>query len=60
MGPMLLPRRWVVKCSFFWAVCFRRLAKVNERLPETVAGRHVVPFACLVPHRLVTVEAPSP
>jgi len=39
---------------------FQRLAKADERLPETVAGRHVVPFACLMLHRLVTVAAQSP
>ncbi len=28
-------------------VCFRRLAKDYERLPETIAGLRFVAFACL-------------
>jgi hypothetical protein len=41
-GLVLLPRRWVVECSFVWASRFRRLAKDYERLPETVLDRYVV------------------
>jgi transposase len=59
-GFVLLPRRWVVERSFAWAARFRRLAKDDERLPETVAGLHFVAFACLMLHRLVTVAAQSP
>ncbi|MGH2616124.1 MAG: transposase, partial [Thermomicrobiales bacterium] len=59
-GFVLLPRRWVVARSFAWAARFRRLAKDDERLPETVAGLHFVAFACLMLHRLVTVAAHSP
>jgi transposase len=59
-GFVLLPRRWVVERSFAWAARFRRLAKDDERLPETVAGLHVVAFACLMLHRLVTIAAQSP
>lgn len=59
-GFVLLPRRWVVDRSFAWAARFRRLANDDERLPETVAGLHVVAFACLMLHRLVTVAAQSP
>ena len=33
-GFVLLPRRWVVECSFPWAARFRRLADDDERLPE--------------------------
>ncbi len=32
----------------------------HERLPETVAGLHVVAFACLMPHRWVATVAQSP
>ena len=59
-GFVLLPRRWVVERSFAWAARFRRLARDYERLAETVAGLHVVAFACLMLHRLVTVAAQSP
>jgi transposase len=47
-GFVLLPRRWVVERSFAWATRFRRLAKDYERLPGTVAGLHLVAFACLM------------
>ena len=59
-GFVLLPRRWVVERSFAWAARFRRLARDDERLPETVAGLHFVAFACLMLHRLLTVAAQSP
>lgn len=47
-GFVLLPRRWVVERSFGWATRFRRLVKDYERLPETLAGLHIVAFACLM------------
>jgi transposase len=59
-GVVVLPRRWVGERSFAWATRFRRLAKDDERLPETVAGLHFVAFACLMLHRLLTVAAQSP
>lgn len=59
-GFLLLPRRWVVDRSFGWASRFRRLARDGERLPATVAGLHVVAFACLMLHRLVPFLAESP
>src|SRR5215216_731523 len=46
-GFVLLPRRWVVERDFAWATRFRRLVKDYERLPETVAGLHLVAFACI-------------
>ena len=58
-GFVLLPRRWVVERSFAWASRFRRLVRDYERLPETVAGLHVVAFACLMLNRLVTLAAQS-
>ncbi|RKT10395.1 DDE family transposase [Paraburkholderia sp. RAU2J] len=45
---VLLPRRWVVGCSFGWLNRFRRLARDYERLPETLAGLHFVVFAMLM------------
>ena len=59
-GFVLLPRRWVVERTFAWAARFRRLAKVYERLPETVVGLHFVALACLMLHRLLTVAVQSP
>lgn len=47
-GFVLLPRRWVVERSFAWAARFRRLARDYERVPEVLAGLHVVVFACLM------------
>ncbi len=58
-GFVLLPRRWVVERSFAWATRFRRLAKDDERLPETVVGLHFVAFACLMLHRAISVLAAS-
>lgn len=52
-GLVLLPRRWVVERSFGWMARFRRLARDSERLPETVAGRHFLAFACLMLQRVV-------
>lgn len=52
-GFVLLPRRWVVERSFAWLSRFRRLAKDYERLPETVAGLHLVAFSFLMLGRMV-------
>lgn len=54
---VLLPRRWVVERSFAWASRFRRLARDDGRLPETVADLHFLAFACVMLHRLVTTVA---
>lgn len=56
---VLLPRRWVVERSFAWATRFRRLVKNCERLPETLAGLHVVAFARLMLKQLLTPAASS-
>jgi transposase len=45
-GFVLLPKRWVVEISFAWATRCRRLIKDYERYAETLAGLHVVAFAC--------------
>ena len=47
-GFVLLPRRWVVERSFAWATRCRRLVRDYERLHTTLAGFHVVAFACLM------------
>jgi transposase len=52
-GFVLLPRRWVVERSFAWLTRFRRLAKDDERLPETLAGLHLVAFSTLMLARMV-------
>lgn len=52
-GFVLLPRRWVVERSFAWTARFRRLARDYERLPETLAGLHLVAFAILMAARYV-------
>ncbi len=59
-GFVLLPRRWVVERSFAWATRFRRLAKDDERLPETVEGLYFLAFFLLMLHRLLHLAAQSP
>jgi transposase len=54
-GFVLLPRRWVVERSFAWAARFRRLARDYERLPDTLAGLHLVAFATLMLTKAVAV-----
>jgi transposase len=58
-GFVLLPRRWVVERSFGWASRFRRLVRDYERLPATVAGLHLLAFACLFLKRFVAALTPS-
>ena len=57
-GFVLLPRRWVVERSFAWATRFRRLVRDYERLPQTLAGLHVVAFATLMLHRVALAHGP--
>jgi catechol 2,3-dioxygenase-like lactoylglutathione lyase family enzyme/transposase len=52
-GFVLLPRRWVVErgCplgSIAWMSRFRRLVRDYERLPETLAGLHLVAITSLM------------
>ena len=54
-GFVLLPRRWVVERSFGWMARFRRLARDYERLPETLAGIHMLAFSMLMVTRLVDI-----
>ena len=53
-------QRWVIERSIAWATRVRRLAKDDERLPETVAGLHVPAFACLMLHKLLLPASASP
>ncbi len=57
-GFVLLPRRWVVERSFAWTARFRRLARDYERLPATLAGLHLVVFACLMLHQWTALSSP--
>jgi len=59
-GVVLLPRRWIVERSFAWTSRFRRLARDDERLPETVRGLDVLAFDFLILRRLLTLAAQSP
>jgi transposase len=44
----LLPRRGVVERRFGWAARFRRLARDDERVPDTLAGWHFLAFTILL------------
>ena len=50
-GFVLLPRRWVVERSFAWMARCRRLARDYERLPDMLAGLHLVAFVILMLRR---------
>ncbi len=58
-GFVLLPRRWVVERSFAWATRCRRLVKDYERYATTLAGLHVVAFACFMLKQAATLVAGS-
>ena len=58
-GFVLLPRRWVVERSFAWLARFRRLARDDERLPETVAGLTFLACICLMLHQLIHLPGSS-
>jgi transposase len=57
-GFVLLPRRWVVERSFAWTTRILRLVRDYERLPTTLAGLHLVVFACLMLHHWMTFSSP--
>jgi transposase len=57
-GFVLLPRRWVVERSFAWTTRFRRLVRDYERLPATLAGLHLIAFACLMLHHWIAFSSP--
>lgn len=56
-GFVLLPKRWVVERDFAWTSRFRRLARDYERLPETLAGLHLVAFVILMLQRLSALNS---
>ena len=56
-GSVLLPGRRAVERSSAWASRFRRLARAQGRLPETVAGLRFAAFACRMARRLITFAA---
>lgn len=58
-GFVLLPRRWVVERSFAWATRFRRLVKDYERYAQTLAGLHVVAFACIMIKQAAAIASDS-
>ena len=58
LGFVLLPRRWVVERSFAWTARFRRLVRDYERLPTTLAGLHLLVFACLMLHHWIALSGP--
>ena len=58
-GFVLLPRRWVVERSFAWATRCRRLVKDYEGYAGTLAGLHIVAFACLMLKRVETLMTGS-
>ena len=51
-GFVLLPRRWVVERRQGWTARFRRLARGDEQLAETLKGLRVVTFAMLMLRQL--------
>lgn len=55
-GFVLLPRRWVVERSFAWTTRFRRMVRDYERLPATLAGLHLVVFACVMLHQFIQLR----
>jgi transposase len=52
-GFILLPKRWVGERRVAWAGRFRRLARDDEPLAETLAGWHFVAFALLMLTRVI-------
>ena len=57
-GFVLLPSLWVVERSFAWTTRFRRLVRDYERLSATLAGLHLVAFACLMLHQWMAFSSP--
>jgi transposase len=59
-GVVVLVRRWVVARRVAWMTQFRRLARNDERWPETLAGLHLLAFPVLMLHRFPLALAHSP
>ncbi len=47
-GCVLLPKRRVVGRPCAWLATFRRLARDDERVPQVLAGLHLLALACLL------------
>jgi len=58
-GFVLLPRRQAVECSPQGVARFRRLAHDYQRLPQTLTGLRVLPFAPLPLARFAALVAES-
>ena len=58
-GFVLLPKRWVVERSFAWLARFRRLARDYERVPQVLAGLHLLALVCLLLARFLRAGGPS-
>lgn len=58
-GFILQPRRWVVERSFAWATRFRRLVKDYKRYAQTLAGLHIVAFACIMMNQAAAIAPGS-
>lgn len=56
-GFVLLPRRWLVERSFGWLARFRRLARDDERLAQSLAGFHLIAFTILMATQLAYLLA---
>ena len=56
-GFVPLPRRRVVERSFGWLARFRRLARDDERLAQSLAGFHLIACALLMAARLARLLA---
>ena len=56
-GFVLPPRRWVVARSFGWLALFRRPARDDERLAQSLAGFHRIAFAIIMASRLLRLFA---
>ena len=46
-GFVLLSKRWIVERSLAWTARFRRLARDYGRVPDVLAGIHLVAFSLL-------------
>src|SRR5258708_11282896 len=57
-GFVLLPRRWVLDRSFPCTPRFLRLLRAYQRLPATLAGLHLIVFACLMLHQWMAFSSP--
>jgi hypothetical protein len=52
---VLLLRRWAVEWSFAWMARSRWFDRDYERLPETLAGLHLLPSITILMRRFVDV-----